>query len=325
VIFLNHHILKRTFRKLKPHLGLNLLKLSIGVALLAVLLYSCRKERSFDELLAGKTWVLQSGRVYVEQLEAPFNKEYYDHFGSGQTRSNLQAFDSLSLRIDTLQQFVTTWRFNTEFNLNDFFYYPFETVNDRFVRVYGLENGSARVLEVLRISDEIMLVRTSRTYGNRAGKNIAWFSELLFTAGGISCTNCLPDIDYGYAYSGVVPPAASGSGTATYPLSGSIWLLEKYRQGLFEETLNDTLHFTGPITYRVNSELTERTYSLSGADGLGMRNFTLFECPSLPSGTPAWTSSVADFAIQSGAISNQEFSSYGNTASPITVWLERIN
>lgn len=317
--------MKQSTKKIKQHIGSNLLKLGLGIVLMAVLLYSCRKERSFDELLAGKSWVLHSGRVYVEQLEAPFNKEYYDHFGPGQTRSNMQAFDSISLRIDTLHQFVTTWRFNTEFNLNDFFYYPFETVNDRFVRVYGLENGSARVLEVLRISDEIMLVRTSRTYGNRGGKNIAWFSELLFTAGGISCTNCLPDIDYGYSYSGVVPPAVAGSGNATYPLSGSIWLLEKYRQGLFEEILNDTLYFTGPITYRLNSDITERTYSLSGADGLGMRNFTLFECPTLPSGTPAWTSSVADFAIQSGAISNQEFNSYGNTASPISVWMERIN
>ena len=322
---MEHQILKRTVENKNLLLGLHLFKLGLGAVLMAVLLYACRKERSFDELIAGKTWVLHSGRVYVEQLEAPFNKEYYDHFGPGQTRSNMQAFDSLSLRIDTLHQFVTTWRFNTEFNLNDFFYYPFETVNDRYVRVYGLENGSARVLEVLRISDEIMLVRTSRTYGNRAGKNIAWFSELLFTASGISCTNCLPDIDYGYSYSGVVPPTASGSGNTTYPLSGSTWLLEKYRQGLFEEILNDTIYFTGPITYRLKSDDTERTYSLSGADGLGMRNFTLFECSTLPSGTPAWTSSVADFAIQSGAISNQEFSSYGNTASPITVWMERIN
>jgi hypothetical protein len=305
--------------------ALNLRKYWIGALLIVVLTCSCRKERSFDDLLAGKSWVLHSGRVYVEQLEAPFNKEYFDHFGTGQTRSNLQAFDSLSLRMDTLQQFVTTWRFNTEFNLNDFFYYPFETLNDRYVRVYGLENGSARVLEVLRISDEVMLVRTSRTYGNRAGKNIAWFSELLFTAGGISCTNCLPDIDYGYSYSGVVPPAASGSGSSVYPLSGSTWLLQKYRQSLFEEILNDTLHFTGPITYRINSDVTERTYSLSGADGLGMRNFTLFECPTLPSGTPAWTCSVADYAVQVGVISNQEFSSYGNTANPITLWMERIN
>ncbi len=322
---MEHQLLKRLFRKIRLHAILRPFKCALGIVLIAVLLYACTKERSFDELLAGKTWVLHSGRVYVEQLEAPFNKEYYDHFGSGQTRSNMQAFDSLSLRIDTLHQFVTTWRFNTEFNLNEFFYFPFETINDRYVRVYGLENGSARVLEVLRISEEIMLVRTSRTYGNRAGKNMAWFSELLFTAGGISCTNCLPDIDYGYSYSGVVPPAATGSGNATYPLSGSSWLLEKYRQGLFEETLNDTIHFTGPITYRFNNEIIERTYSLSGADGLGLRNFTLFECPSLPSGTPAWTSSVANFAIQSGAISNQEFSSYGNTASPITVWMERID
>ena len=285
---------------------------------------SCRKERELRDLIGGKTWILQSGRVYVEELDAPYNKRYYDHFGVGQDYSNLQAFDSVSLSIDSLIQHYTSWSFNSRFVLNAIRTYDYEIVNDKFIRVYGLENGSGRVFEYMSGGDGVIVFQTSRTYGNTEGKNITWFSELVFTENGTSCSNCLPDAIYPFAYSGLVPLTEQNSGNTSYPLIGTAWILQKYRQGFFEEILNDTINFTGPITYTVNSENIDRTYSLSGSNATGLRNFTLFECPSLPSGTPAWTGQIANFAFQQGVLSAAELSSYGGTADPIQIWMERI-
>jgi hypothetical protein len=286
---------------------------------------SCKKDQDLQSKLGGKVWVLHSGRVYVEELDAPFNKRYYDHFGVGQDLSNLQAFDSISLSIDSLIQHFTSWSINSRFVLNAIKTYDYETINDKFIRVYGLENGSARIFEYIGGSDNLAVFQTSRTYGNSGGKNIAWFSELVFTANGSSCNNCLPDAIYPYAYSGIVPLTAQSGGNTTYPLNGTSWLLQKYRQGLFEETINDTIHFTGPISYTINSDSTERTYSLSGSNSIGMRNFTLFECPSLPSGTPAWTGQIADFAFQQGLINATELTSYGNTEPAIQIWMLKLD
>ena len=285
---------------------------------------SCRKERSLRDIIGGKVWILQSGRVYVEELDAPFNKRYYDHFGVGQTLSNLQAFDSVSLSIDSITQHYTSWSFNSRFLLNATRTYDFEIVNEKFIRVYGLENGSARILEYMSGGDETIVFQTSRTYGNTGGKNIAWFSELVFTRNGQFCTNCISGSIYPYVYSGIVPVNQQNGGNLTYPLAGTSWVLQKYRQGFFEEPLNDTLNFTGPITYTVNNEGVERTYSLSGTNLTGMRNFTLFECPSLPSGTPAWTGQIADFSFQQGVLSSAGLSSYGGTADAIQIWMEKI-
>lgn len=294
-------------------------------ACILILACSCRKERELRDLIGGKNWVLQSGRVYVEELDAPYNKRYYDHFGVGQDYSNLQAFDSVSLSIDSLVQHYTSWSFNSRFVLNAVRTYDYEIINDKFIRIYGLENGSGRILEYMSGGDGVIVFQTSRTYGNTEGKNIAWFSELVFTENGTSCNTCLPDAIYPYAYSGLVPLTEQNSGNTSYPLIGTSWILQKYRQGFFEEILNDTINFTGPITYTINSENIERTYSLSGSNATGLRNFTLFECPSLPSGTPAWTGQIANFAFQQGVVSGAELTSYGGTVNPIQIWMERID
>jgi hypothetical protein len=293
-------------------------------ACMLILACSCRKDRELRDLIGGKNWVLQSGRVYVEELDAPYNKRYYDHFGVGQEYSNLQAFDSVSLSIDSLIQHYTSWSFNSRFVLNAVRTYDYEIINDKFIRVYGLENGSGRVLEYMSGGDGVVVFQTSRTYGNTGGKNIAWFSELVFTENGNSCNTCLPDAIYPYAYSGLVPLTEQNSGNTSYPLIGTSWILQKYRQGFFEEILNDTIYFTGPITYTFNSENIERTYSLSGSNATGLRNFTLFECPSLPSGTPAWTGQIANFAFQQGVVSGAELTSYGSTVNPIQIWMQRV-
>ncbi len=295
------------------------------IAFFIITLSSCQKDEEEDRLISGKKWVLHSGRVYLEELEAPFNKLYFDHFGNGQNRSNMQAFDAFSLSLDSLYQHSTTWEFNARFVLNSKQSYDYEISNGRFYRVYGLENGSARIFEYVGGSADYAIFRNSGSYGSLNGKNIKWFSELLFTKNGIKCFNCLPAAIFPYQYAGIVPLTPQDTLNQTYPLAGTRWLLEKYRQGLFEEQINDTLHFTGPITYRVNNSTVSGTYSLSGADATGMRNFTLFECASLPSGTPAWTGKLASFAIQQGVISGLECNSYGGNLTPIQIWMKKLN
>jgi hypothetical protein len=110
--------------------GIELIIFGLSILFMGV---SCRKERELRDLIGGKTWVLQSGRVYVEELDAPYNKRYYDHFGVGQEYSNLQAFDSVSLSIDSLIQHYTSWSFNSRFVLNAIRTYDYEIVNDKFI------------------------------------------------------------------------------------------------------------------------------------------------------------------------------------------------
>lgn len=170
------------------------------IAFFLITLSSCQKNQDEDRIISGKKWVLHTGRVYLEELESPFNKLYFDHFGNGQNRSNMQTFDSFSLSIDSLYQHSTTWEFNARFVLNGKQSYDYEISNGRFYRVYGLENGSARIFEYVGGSTDYAIFRNSGSYGSLDGKNIKWFSELLFTKNGINCFNCLPAAIFPYQY-----------------------------------------------------------------------------------------------------------------------------
>jgi hypothetical protein len=258
-------------------------------------------------------------------LEAPFAKTYYDHFGPNQQLSTQQAFDSLWLPIDSLKQHSTSWMFASRFVLNQLKYYDYEVSNERFYRIYGLENGSARIAEIRFVNDRYCIVRSSNSYGNYQGKNITWFNELIFSANGQSCGDCVPDSDFGYAYSGILPLNSTVPTNQPYPLSGTIWLLEKYQSGLFQESVNDTLHFVGPLTYTINSSSEVKNYSLTSANSQGIRNFSLYELSSLPGASIGWTAQIASNSISDGIIEAVTFSNYVNSSQQVTLWMHKLN
>ena len=289
------------------------------------LLVGCKKDATIKQEILGVNWILNSGRCYVEQLESPYNKTYYDHFGPNQQLSTQQAFDSLWLPIDSLKQHSTSWMFSSRFILNQSRYYDFEVSNQRFYRIYGLENGSARIAEIRFVNDRYCIIRSSNSYGNFQGKNISWFNELIFSANGQSCNDCLPDSDYGFAYSGILQLNSTVPTNQPYPLSCKTWLLEKYQSGLFQETVNDTLHFVGPLTYTINSSTEIKNYSLTSANSQGIRNISLYELSSLPGASIGWTAQVASYSITQGVIEAVTFSDYVNPSQQVILWMHQLN
>jgi hypothetical protein len=297
----------------------------LGFILCLYLLVGCKKDTSVNEQIIGVNWILNSGRCYVDQLEAPFAKTYYDHFGPNQQLSTQQAFDSLWLPIDSLKQHSTSWMFASRFVLNQLKYYDYEVSNERFYRIYGLENGSARIAEIRFVNNRYCIFRSSNSYGNYQEKNITWFNELIFSANGQSCGDCVPDSDFGYSYSGILPLNSTVPTNQPYPLSGTTWLLEKYQSGLFQETVNDTLHFIGPLTYTINSSSTVKNYSLTSANSQGIRNFSLYELSSLPGASIGWTAQIASNSISDGIIEAVTFSNYVDPNQQVTLWMHRLN
>ena len=297
----------------------------LGFIVCLFFLVGCKKDTSVNEQIIGVNWILNSGRCYVDQLESPYAKTYYDHFGPNQQLSTQQAFDSLWLPIDSLKQHSTSWMFASRFVLNQLKYYDYEVSNERFYRIYGLENGSARIAEIRFVNDRYCIVRSSNSYGNYQGKNITWFNELIFSANGQSCSDCVSDSDYGYAYSGILPLNSTVPTNQPYPLSGTTWLLEKYQSGLFQETVNDTLHFTGPLTYTINSSTDLKNYSLSSANSQGIRNFSLYELSSLPGVSIGWTAQIASNSITDGIIEAVTFSNYVDPNQQVTLWMHQLN
>ncbi len=293
--------------------------------LIIVLLVGCKKDSTVNQGIQGVNWILNSGRCYVDQLESPYTKTYYDHFGPNQQISTQQAFDSLWLPIDSLKQHLTSWMFASRFVLNQSKYYDYEVSNERFYRIYGLENGSARIAEIRFVNDRYCIVRSSNSYGNYQGKNITWFNELIFSANGQSCSDCVSDSDYGYAYSGILPLNSTVPTNQPYPLSGTTWLLEKYQSGLFQETVNDTLHFIGPLTYTINSSSIVKNYSLTSANSQGIRNFSLYELSSLPGVSIGWTAQIASNSISDGIIEAVTFSNYVDPNQQVILWMHQLN
>ena len=176
---------------------------------LILLFANCKKED--DDIppverdpLLNTEWVLIGARVYTENLDNEA-LTWYDHFSGNQIKSNLDIFGGSALPIDEIIMDVTQWRFgNSKFILNNNQAYDY-TVYNNVVSVYGLEDGSARPIEVLE-HNETLTVRIHEGNESYNGTNYSYFSTLTFVSKDRQCINCNPDVLEGYSYGGILSP-----------------------------------------------------------------------------------------------------------------------
>jgi hypothetical protein len=182
------------------------------ILLTTILFVSCEKElpkpnndNSYKETIypvEGINWILTQGRVYTQNLDNG-EKKVYDYFNNTITDVQMHIFGSTGLKIDSLKVNYTSWFFSNEyFTLNGSDTWQYTLFNSTY-SVIGLPSGTARPITPTQVTENYMTVITHEAYGSDGINNFKYWSELGFTKAGETCTNCQPNIPYGWVYSGV--------------------------------------------------------------------------------------------------------------------------
>ena len=297
--------------------------------LVTVFLFSCKKEEEikpsnfyavYDEKPPkpiNAVWTLYSAKVFVENMTKN-TFTYYDHFGNTKIESNLDIFSPSSLPIDNIIQNGTTWEFNTSkvFKLNNNLSYDYTISDDgKFIRVNGLENGSARVIEVISGSDDYISFKIGESYGNDGVDNYSFYTIATFRSN-LSVIPTEPGIPYGYTYNGVV----NLNSTPALTLSNSIWVLTNYIDNLNNITVNDTLKFISETQYTWNGS-SPKNYSLSGIVGNNMKSLSLYSFTTFGGD---WSGEVQASFITDGVINNATFVDIMGIGTNKKVWMQKI-
>jgi hypothetical protein len=265
----------------------------------------------------GYTWELYSGRVFVKNLDNNITF-YYDHFGPSKNSSNLDIFLPSWLPIDIITKGSTTWKFNSsnQFVLDGGSTYNYNVNTNGIFNVYGLENGSARNIEVLSSTNDYMNVKVFEGTGNDGTYNYSFYTVLTFVKVGFTGTPVLSNVPNGYSYNGVI-----GSSTpVTTSLVGTKWVVTKFIQNFVSTYPSDTLEFVSNTHYKING-LTLRTYNLSGIVGNNMKSLSLYSFTTLGGD---WSGQVQSTFINDWTINNSDFTNIMNTNSNVKLWMVRI-
>lgn len=266
--------------------------------------------------LMGITWVLSDGRIYVENMDNN-DKLYYDHFGQNQNISVLNPFDGAQVPLDTLVQDFTTWNFgSSNFTLNGLSSYGLAG-NTTSINVNGLENGSSRTIVVLELTDSKLTVQVGEGYASDGTTNYHYFSTLTFVPVGFTCSNCQPDVMFGYTYSGVI---SNNTTPNTNSIVGTKWVVTKYYDGFSNNYPNDTLDFYSGTQYRINSG-TPTNYTSYSVFGNNMSELTLYGFYTIGGD---FSGMVPDNFVTNGEINSALFTDIFNTNNDKLVWMVRI-
>jgi hypothetical protein len=290
-------------------------------------LFSCQKEVTPEDkpennvvgtqeeyLLIGVDWILSDGRIYVENMDNG-DKHYYDHFGNGQNLSVLDPFNGANVPFDTLVQDITTWNFgNSYFTLNGILNYT-QNGTTTAVNVSGLEDGSARVITVLELTENKLTVRVGEGYGSDGVSNYHFFSTLTFITPGFTCTSCQPNALFGYTYGGTITTT-----TSTNDIVGTKWVVTKFYDGFANNYPNDTLDFFSGTQYRINNG-TPINYTLSSIFGNNMSELTLYGFYTIGGD---YSGMVPNSFVTNGEINSALFNDIFGTNNDKLVWMVRI-
>lgn len=302
----------------------------ILLVLLVLNFVSCKKEnlepigkttytyQDKDVSPVGYTWELYSGRVFIKNLSNNSNT-YYDHFSSSKNVSNLDVFIPTNLAIDNISKGMTTWRFTSsnQFILNNSTSYNYSLNSNNIFRVYGLENGSARIIEIINSTEDYMNVKIYESNGNDGVNNYSFYTVLTFVKVGSSNTPSSVEIPYGYTYGGVI----NNSNNTNTTLVGTKWVITKLVQNLSTITTNDTLSFVSNTQYKINNS-NVRNYSLSGVVGNNMKSLSLYSFTTLGGD---WSGQVQSTFISDGVVNNAMFVDMFNVNSyDVRIWMKRI-
>ena len=267
----------------------------------------------------GYTWELYSGRVFVKNMDNN-STFYYDHFGPNKNSSNLDIFATSWVPFDIITKGSTTWKFTSsnQFVLDGGSTYNYNTNTNGIFNIYGLENSSARNIEVLSSTNDYMNVKTYESFGNNGTYNYSFYTVLTFVKVGFTGTPVLTNVPAGYTYNGVV----NGSTPTTTSLVGTKWVVTKFIQNFVSTYPNDTLVFINNTQYKINNS-TPRTYNLSSIVSSNMKSLSLYSFTTLGGD---WSGQVQGTFINDWVVNNSDFSNIINTnTSNVRLWMVRLN
>jgi len=275
--------------------------------------------------LFNVNWVLNSGNFYYETPTV-----YYNH----PSVSYLNPFYGGACSFDTIKNQITTWRFTqTQFFLNGIgedvatnqggsYSLPTNVGGYTTVGIYNGSNILSRPIEIVSVSTSRLEVRVGEI-GTIVGNP---YSVLVFTNNGMTVTNPLPTVPYGYQYQGVLAVGQSGGSTQTSSLYNTRWIINKYSNGLVytNPTVPDTLTFLNDGTYKINSSTnSSRTYSITTVVGSVYMNLNLNNCYSI--GGSSYTISVSNTFVSDGVINGAQYNdNFGNNNTNKLIWMTRI-
>jgi hypothetical protein len=259
--------------------------------LLCAFLFSCQDSESVEnqeELdsinniiypVEGIDWVLTHGYIYIDNLDSQ-EKDVYEHFGANKYKSSTSIFDSSFVLMDSLHKDVTNWKFNNgTFSLNDnhIFDYEYNSFSNTYIP-YGLNGGTSRPIQVITVTDNILVVRVAERYNSYNNTNYNYWSILTFIKAGTSCTNCFPNIQIGYIYKGVWNIVNNSPSTN---LIGTKWVVNRYNNGLSGNVYpNDTLSFVTGTSYKINNS-SSKSYVLSSVIGNNNKSLSFYSFSTL--------------------------------------------
>ena len=297
--------------------------LTIFSFLIIIILSNSCKKYEFNEIsptIEGTEWILQSGRIYVENLDNGELK-YYDHFGNNRTNSNLDIFGGSQSDVDNLIKQQTSWYFsNGSFILDNNVYYEYTSmgtgVNAQYTIIGIPPFGSSRNIGVIEFNKNTLTLMVYESNESHNGVNYHYFSTLTFIRVSTNCNNCETASLDGYIYAGIINDVLE---TPT-DLEGTSWVITRYDEGMTPYYPNDTLTFINKVVYTINGT-GGYTYSLSNIVGNNMHHLTLYECYTLGGN---YSGQLSISFIDAGEINNITMNGIFGTNGTLQVWMEEL-
>jgi len=266
----------------------------------------------------GFNWVLSDGLLHVLNMDNG-RKDYYSLFSTTQKQVFMSYTGDAVTHFDIVTEDATLWSFgNNGFVLGNgtqLKNYQYEKTLSGF-RVYGLEFGTARPIEVLYVDDVKLVVKTHQGTGSKNGVNYSFYSKLTFVKQGKVCNNCFTEADPYYLNGGTLNTTPN-SGSS---IVGTKWLVTKYTDGTGgqnAQTPNDVIDFISSTQYTINGGQ-PRNYTLSGILGNNYSNLTLYGFTTLGGD---YSGQVLSTFVQDGEINASKFTDIWGSNRDKAVWM----
>lgn len=305
------------------------MKKIITLVFLLTIMTSCFKEKKVTyppqiqsttytalESVIGKEYLLDSAVIYFEN-QSTGAKIYYNHFDSIQKKSVLDPLYGAVIPFDSIHVDKTKWKFlpNKQFQLNDTLIYKYENFNNAF-RVYGLENGSARPIELLHALDNTLVVKVLVSFTTINNIDYRFYNILHFKEIGNPNSSYVYASEFGSSFNGTLPLPTS---VQSNDLTGTRWVIYKYVKNLSTITCNDTLYFKTKTYYTYNNNAV-RKYNLQYISGTGMYSLNIYDCYTLGG---SYSGQVLSTFIQDGQINALTINNIYNS-DKVIVWIKKI-
>jgi hypothetical protein len=272
----------------------------------------------------GFNWILSDGILHVETLTnngLGNRKDYYTLFGSSQKEASLSFTGTSSTSFDFVKQDATMWSFsNNNFVLGDGLqlkYFEYEKTLSGF-RVYGLEGGTARPIQVLYVDEGVLVVKTHQAYGSKDGVNYSFYSKLTFVKQGYTCANCFTEADPNYINGGLL----NSTPTTLPSIINTKWVVTRYTDGFANVFPNDTIEFIDSDKYIINNDLANpKSFTLNGIIGNNYADLTMYGFSTLGG---SFSGRILKSFIDDGKIESARFIDIWGANGDKLVWMVKI-